>query len=434
MIQTKVTYPKYPAYKDSGAEWLGEIPDEWELKRVKTIFRLVVQPAIKNNDFELLSVYTDIGVKPRKELEERGNKASTTDGYWLVKKGDIIVNKLLAWMGAIGISKYNGVTSPAYDILRSKLPIEGDFYHYLFRTTNCISELKKHSRGIMEMRLRLYFDKFGDIRIPYPPKYQQTAIANFLDEKTAKIDNAIARKERLIALLKERKQIVIQNAVTKGLNLNAPMKDSGVAWIGQIPAHWTVKRLKYVTKINSFSLPENTTPFFQFEYVDIGSVSFEKGIEKTETYFFNKAPSRARRLAKLGNTIISTVRTYLKAIDFITEDKVRYVYSTGFAILQSNESIDNKFLFHFIRSNAFTDQVKINSKGMSYPAINSSDLGDIFTVFPDLFEQQKIVQHIESQYAKTDRAIRLQEQQIETLKTYKAVLINSAVTGKLKVC
>ncbi|MBG1263689.1 restriction endonuclease subunit S [Nostoc commune] len=170
------------SYKDSGEDWLGEVPEHWEIIRTKNIFRLVTEPAPKNNSEELLSVYSDIGVKPRKELEERGNKASTTDGYWFVKKGDVIVNKLLAWMGAIGVSEYDGVTSPAYDILRASKPVDSKFYHYLFRNPICTSKLKQHSKGIMEMRLRLYFDEFGNIKIPYPPFEEQQRIVAFIGE------------------------------------------------------------------------------------------------------------------------------------------------------------------------------------------------------------------------------------------------------------
>src|SRR5690606_14923369 len=159
--------------KDSGIDWIGEIPKHWEVKKVKNIFRLIIDPAENDNQFELLSVYSDIGVKPRKELEERGNKASTTDGYLKVRKGDMIVNKLLAWMGAIGVSNYEGVTSPAYDVLRNTIPVSANYYHNLFRMKQCSSELKKHSRGIMEMRLRLYFDKFGQILVPYPRASEQ---------------------------------------------------------------------------------------------------------------------------------------------------------------------------------------------------------------------------------------------------------------------
>lgn len=199
---------------DTNEEWIGKIPKHWNFLKVKNIFKLIIDPAPKDNDYELLSVYTDIGVKPRAELEERGNKASTTDGYWLVKKGDIIVNKLLAWMGAIGISDYDGVTSPAYDILRAQIPIVGYFYHNLFRMPSCKFELKKHSRGIMDMRLRLYFDKFGDVRVPYPPIEEQREIVGYLKNISQKIDSAISLKEKEIEKLKEYKASLINSAVT----------------------------------------------------------------------------------------------------------------------------------------------------------------------------------------------------------------------------
>jgi len=243
---TIATFPKYESYQDTGEDWLGKIPQHWQFLRTKNIFRLIVEPAPKNNDIELLSVYTDIGVKPRRELEERGNKASTTDGYWIVKKGDVIVNKLLAWMGAIGVSDYDGVTSPAYDILRAYKPIDSKFYHYLFRNPICISKLKQHSKGIMEMRLRLYFDEFGNIKIPYPPLEDQKRIVEFLDRTTTDIDRAIAQKQRLIELLKEQKAIVINQVVTKGLNPNVLMRDSGIEWLGKIPKYWKVCALSYV--------------------------------------------------------------------------------------------------------------------------------------------------------------------------------------------
>ena len=199
---------------DSGYEWLGEIPAHWKLLRVKNIFNLVMEPSEINNSHELLSVYTDIGVKPRRELEERGNKASTTDGYWIVKKGDIVVNKLLAWMGAIGLSNYDGVTSPAYDILRPNRPIEGMFYHLLFRSSFCSTELKKHSRGIMDMRLRLYFDRFGVIEVPYPPLEEQTKIISFIERQFSKVDSLIDLQQSQIEKLKEYKTTLINSAVT----------------------------------------------------------------------------------------------------------------------------------------------------------------------------------------------------------------------------
>ena len=200
--------------KPSGVEWIGEIPAHWEMINTKYLFRLVTEPAPQNNDYELLSIYTSIGVKPRKELEERGNRATTTDGYWLVKKGDFIVNKLLAWMGAIGLSDYEGVTSPAYDILRKTRPLNERLYEYLFRCGLYFTEFKKRSRGIMEVRLRLYFDQFGQIPLVFPPVDEQDKIVNFLDHKTKQIDELTATERRKIELLKEYRQSLISEAVT----------------------------------------------------------------------------------------------------------------------------------------------------------------------------------------------------------------------------
>ena len=200
--------------KPSGVEWIGEIPAHWEVINTKYLFQLVTELAPKDNDYELLSIYTHIGVKPRKELEAKGNRATTTDGYWLVKKGDFIVNKLLAWMGAIGLSNYEGVTSPAYDILRKIRPLNERFYEYLFRCGLYFTEFKKWSRGIMEVRLRLYFDQFGQIPLVFPPVHEQDKITNFLDQKTQQIDELVITEYRKIELLKEYRQSLISEAVT----------------------------------------------------------------------------------------------------------------------------------------------------------------------------------------------------------------------------
>ena len=225
IIQQAVTQgldPNVPM-KDSGVEWIGQIPEHWEVKRVKNIFRLMMDASEKNNSHELLSVYTDIGVKPRRELEERGNKASTTDGYWFVKKGDIVVNKLLAWMGAIGLSEYDGVTSPAYDILRPKVPVNGLFYHYLFRSDFCSAELKRHSRGIMDMRLRLYFDKFGVIEVPYPPIEEQHVIIDKVKIIMSDIEIGTTHLKDQIQKLKEYKTTLINSAVTGKIKITPEM-------------------------------------------------------------------------------------------------------------------------------------------------------------------------------------------------------------------
>jgi len=210
---TKGLNPNAPM-KDSGIEWLGEVPEHWEVRAMKRLFQLVMEPSPPNNDFELLSLYTEIGVRPRKSLEAKGNKATTTDGYWLVKKGDLIVNKLLAWMGAFGISEYEGVTSPAYDILRNKAPLNTYFYDHLLRCGILFTEIRRFSRGIMDMRLRLYFEELGQFKVPYPPLPEQDAIVGFLRQMFDRFDALAAEAARAIALLQERRSALISAAVT----------------------------------------------------------------------------------------------------------------------------------------------------------------------------------------------------------------------------
>ena len=207
--------------KPSGIEWLGDVPAHWDLRATKRLFRLVVDPAPDDNHYELLSIYTEIGVRPRKELEAKGNKATTTDGYWKVQKGDLIVNKLLAWMGAIGISDYDGVTSPAYDILRKRVPMEPRYYDFLFRCGICFSEFRRYSRGIMDMRLRLYFDELGQLVMPYPPESEQQEIVGFIQQELARFDALSAEAQRAIDLLQERRTALISAAVTGQIDVRA---------------------------------------------------------------------------------------------------------------------------------------------------------------------------------------------------------------------
>jgi|HubBroStandDraft_6_1064221.scaffolds.fasta_scaffold23826_2 type I restriction enzyme S subunit len=198
----------------SGIEWLGEIPTDWKLTPVKRLFRLIVDPAPEDHGMELLSLYTDIGVRPRKELEARGNRATTTDGYFRVRKGDFVFNKLLAWMGAIGLSEYDGVTSPAYDILRPIVPMVDRYYDYLFRCGICLTEFRRHSRGIMDMRLRLYFDKLGPLLMPQPSLEEQAKIVEHLDRETTKIDAIRLSVADCIEKLREYRSALISAAVT----------------------------------------------------------------------------------------------------------------------------------------------------------------------------------------------------------------------------
>lgn len=428
-------YQKYAEYKDSG-EWLGEIPLHWDIQPTKRFFRLVAEPAPDNNDYELLSVYTEIGVKPRKELEQKGNKASTTDGYWLVKKGDIVVNKLLAWMGAVGYSEYDGVTSPAYDILRPTKKLNPKFYHYLFRTKIANMEFKRWSRGIMEMRLRLYFDELGRISMPFPTFEEQNQIVDFLDHETAQIDNLITKQEKLIELLKEKRQAVISHAVTKGLNPNVPMKDSGVEWLGDVPEHWDVCKIQYYAKIESGHTPSKTNEKY-WENCTIPWVSLNDSKQLrvvdyiTDTKYqiseLGLANSSARILPK--ETVVFT-RDASIGLSAITTREMA-VSQHLIAWLPNKEKLSPEFLLLIFY--AMEKEFNRYTFGSTIKTIGMDDVSSLMASFPPLAEQLEIVSRSFSQFELIDTSIEKSNCLLNILKERRTALISAAVTGKIDV-
>ena len=217
---TKGLNPDAPM-RDSGIEWIGSIPEHWEVRRIGSLFRLRDEKNYKPmGEVQLLSLYTGIGVFPHGEQEERGNKAVTTEGYKIVRKNDVVVNIILAWMGAIGVSNYDGVTSPAYDVYIPNHNAAPHYYHYVFRTKGIAAECYKYGRGIMMMRWRTYSSEFKQIHIPYPNIAEQQAIADYLDEKCADIDSLIQTKQSKIDSLKEYKKSIIYEYVTGKREVN----------------------------------------------------------------------------------------------------------------------------------------------------------------------------------------------------------------------
>lgn len=252
--------------KESGVEWLGQVPSQWEIKQIKNLFELRNEKNYEDlKNVNLISLYTDRGVVQHCDLEKTtGNKAVTADGYKKVYQGDIVVNIILCWMGAVGRSDYTGVTSPAYDIYRPKDGTQSRYYHYLFRTNQFSGECFRYGRGIMLMRWRTYSTEFSAIQVPCPPADIQSRIVSILDKKCLQIDELIANVQSQIDKLKAYKHSLITEVVTKGLDKTVPMKDSGVDWIGTIPEHWETKPL--LREIESIADYRGKTP----EKVDEG--------------------------------------------------------------------------------------------------------------------------------------------------------------------
>lgn len=438
----------YPVYKETyHNEWVSQLPEEWEEKRVKDLFRLITDLAPKDNDFELLSLYTALGVKPRKDMEQRGNKSVTTEDYWIVKKGDIIVNKLLAWMGAVGLSDYDGVTSPAYDILRrkrkNKQEVDERFYTYLFRTEKAKEIFRRHSRGIMEVRLRLYFDKFGALTIPAPSFAIQKAIADYLDAKTAQIDRKIELLEGKAEKYADLKQSLINETVGRGLDKTVPMKDSGVEWIGQIPAHWETVSIKRLAK-NQQNIVQ-TGPFgaqlHASDYVESGvPLILIKNVSNLfidDTDIPKVTEEKANQLEmyrlKIDDIVFSRVGS-IGRIALITKREAGWLISGQMLRLRiKNSNLSKKYLIYAFSSDYVSEYISTRSLGSTRDSINTDILRECVLLVP-LFEEQKaIADYLETKTAHIEKIIETINLEVEKLKELRKTLINDVVTGKIKV-
>tara|TARA_R110002050_G_scaffold158249_1_gene287507 strand:+ start:4888 stop:6015 length:1128 start_codon:yes stop_codon:yes gene_type:complete len=275
-VARKTGFAKYPTYKDSGVEWLGEIPVSWEFTRMKRLYRDYSKKNLP--EAELLSVTQNQGVVPRTWVENRMVMPSgALESFKFINKGDFAIS-LRSFEGGLEYCHHDGILSPAYTVLKKRRnDLNESFYKYLFKSYSFISELQTSIVGIREGK-NISYPELSYSFLPVPSQGEQNAIAKFLDDKTAKIDQAIAKKEKLIALLKERKQIIIQNAVSKGLDPLAKMKDSGVEWIGEIPEGWEVKRLK--SEIDLLT----GYPFPSSQYTEAG-IKLARGINVKEGTF-----------------------------------------------------------------------------------------------------------------------------------------------------
>lgn len=403
-----MNFNTYPSYKRSGCDWLPEIPSHWQMLPVKRLFRLVAEAAPSNNDHELLSVYTAIGVKPRKDLEQKGNKASTTDGYWLVRKGDIIVNKLLAWMGAVGYSEYEGVTSPAYDILRPIKDFDPRFFHYLFRSPLMNQEFKRWSRGIMEMRLRLYFDSLGKILVPVPPQPELQNIVSFISSATRALDELVDEKQNLLSLLKEKRSSLIDIAVNNPETVYLKLK------------HCVYQKMRFVERID------------EQEYCPLGLYNRGRGI-------FHKEPTKGKDLGdstfyyvKEGDLILSGQFAWEGSVAIAGHSESGCIVSHRYPVITGDSGVLlTEYLWAFFTTKLgdfLLNECSRGAAGRNRPLNINLLLNEKIPV-PPLPEQQKVVDVVKKEAA-LKKAVSESESFIFE---HKSSLIFAAVTGKIDV-
>lgn len=429
--------------KDSGVNWIGEIPGHWEVKPLKQVLqeRKEMNSPIKT-DF-ILSLTMDKGVIPYSEKIGGGNKAKEDlSDYKLAYQNDIVLNSMNVVVGSVGLSKYFGCVSPVYYMLYTRnIENKIEYFNYVFQSSVFQKSLMGLGNGIMmkesstgklnTIRMRISMSKLNMVEIPVPSIEEQDRIVRYLDETVSKIDDIIEKTLETIENYKKYKQSIITEAVTKGLNKNVEMKISGIEFVEDIPKHWSVIPLKYLVDVNTQSLGDNTDSDYEFNYIEIGSVTFENGIEKTERIKFKNAPSRARRIVKKDDVIVSTVRTYLKAIATIP-DISDTIVSTGFVVLTPKNVVAG-YLGYYVKSNCFAELVSASSYGVSYPAISSSSLINFKIAIPSIDEQLEITRYLDGKCKQIENIIKQKEQLIVELEDFKKSLIYECVTGKKEI-
>ena len=285
------------------------------------------------------------------------------------------------------------------------------------------------------MRLRLYFDQLGQIPLVAPPREEQDAIVAYLEDAFRRTNKFIRNRRRLIELLIEQKQAIINRALTRGLDPTARLKPSGIDWLGEIPQHWEVKPLKRWVSVNELVLPESTDPDYAFDYLDIGCVATGILVGKPTCIRFEDAPSRARRMLRNGDTIISTVRTYLRGVYFVGEVVNDLIASTGFAVLTPRPDVVPELLGIALQSDRFINRVTAKPIGIAYPAISETRLGTFHLGLPPTLEEQHtIVAKVRRETEALTRGIERAQREIDLIREYRTRLVADVVTGKLDVC
>ena len=416
----------YPEYKEAGVGWLGSIPTHWPEKRAKYYFKEIDERS-QSGEEEMLSVSHITGVTPRSEKNVTMFKAESNVGQKLCQPGDLVINTMWAWMSALGVSNHDGIVSPAYGVYRprNKQNYDNYFLDHLLRIEGYRSEYICRSTGIRSSRLRLYPDKFLSMPVVCPPQEEQQAITRFLKAQDHLFRKFIRNKRRLIELLKEQKQNIINQAVTRGLDPDVKLKSSGVEWIGDIPEHWEVRRLKFLCN----NLNEQTSEkqpgetYIALEHVEswTGRIS----LPDDEITF----DSQVKRFQP-GDVLFGKLRPYLAKV---TRSQTAGVCVGEFLVLRATGDVTADFLEQKLRSKRVIDLINSSTFGAKMPRADWTFIGNLKFAYPSADEQLEILEHIQEKSAEIDQAISRAQREIELMREYRTRLISDVVTGQVDV-
>ena len=411
---------RYEQYKDSGIAWIGEIPEHWEVKKGKNLFKKEERP-VREND-EIITCFRDGEVTLRSNRRTDGfTNAMKEVGYQGVRKGDLVIHNMDAFAGAIGVSDSDGKSTPVYSVCTPKYNTDANVYYYayLLRSYALGGVIQSLAKGIRERSTDFRYKEFGDLFYQQPPIKEQQSIATYLDQKCSEIDELITLQEEMITKLQSYKQSVITEAVTKGLDKNVPLKDSGIEWIGEIPEHWTLKRIKnicdnldYLREPISAEHRSRKNPIY--DYYGASGV-----IDKIDYY---NVDDEVLLIGEDGANLV------MRNLPLVYKAKGKFWVNNHAHILKpKNDNYD--FCAYAFEAADYS----LFITGSAQPKLSQENLGRIKIAIPPLSEQQSIADYLDQKCSEIDELISIKQQKIEKLKDYKKSLIFECVTGKRKV-
>ena len=413
--------------KDSGIEWIGEIPEGWEVSQLKYATRWKSEKGCP--DAPVLSLYRDFGVVPKDSRDDNHNVTSLdTSNYKVVDIGDLVINKMKAWQGSMAVSDYRGIVSPAYHVCSiTSNKVNKRYLHHLLRNPAYLPEYARLSTGMRIGQWDLGFDDFKNIPFLIPPLDEQAKIADYLDNGCASLDAMLFKTRSSIEEYKKLKQAVITQAVTKGVRSEREMKDSGVAWIGTYPSNWKIIKIKWLLhERKDRSITGLEEPL---------SMSQKKGLIPTKD--MDSIPNMASsfigaKLVYKGDLVFNKLKAHLGVFSV---SKYNGLVSPDYAVYHSTGPANLNFLELLFKTPQYINEFKKKSSGVGagLTRLYTGDLYSIYCALPPLVEQEEIADYLDAKCAEIDKLIAKKEQLVKEMESYKKSLIYEVVTGKREV-
>lgn len=416
-------------------EWTAAIPRHWKWERNKDLL-FEAQDLSADGSEELLSVSHLTGVGPRSEKNVTMTEAESLEGYRVVEEGDLVINTMWAWMGALGISPSAGIVSPAYGVYRARpsAAYEPRFFDYMYRSTEYVMEMTRVSRGIWSSRLRIYPEVFLRMAVPVPSVAEQRALADYLDHATARIDTLIEEQQRLIEMLRERRLGVVRAGVT-GL-LSGGRRGTSDTWFGTLPEEWTSARIRYDftvilgKMINASKVPLEDT--VDAPYLAAGSIQPEALVlDDSKRMVFTRAELTTLDLREGDVVVVEGGAGYGRS-HYLRRDLIGWGFQNHVARLRpSTGRVDGLFATYCLKACLASGYIEANNRTATLPSLSRDVLGSIQIPVPPLAEQQRVTRYLDEQTARIDALIAETERFIELSRERRAALITAAVTGQI---